>query len=313
MSLSDEAIGTLAVVASVLGAALLPVLTYELKAGLHPITFSLATLVPALLACIVWRAVTRRDISIVVRGPHVMYFMLIGVLGFVVPLTLIAWLADAGVPGTTISVLLLTEIVYTLVLGPVVLNERIGVKNVGAALLVVAGAYLAIASEPVRLAGIWPIALLVPLSWQFAHLTYRTRLSDYEPFDVLYARLFYSTVFLIIASIILVPQGARVPSMDTTVMSRLVVTGVFCHFMSLSFWYVALSKINLTKATTMIMTYPAVSFVLFTLIGTPATISQWAGLVLATTGAMAAGLMPSEHHSEPIGPTLAAGEDKNVS
>lgn len=312
MPLSDEAIGTLAVVASVLGAALLPVLTYELKAGLHPVTFSLATLVPALLACIVWRAVTGRELGLVARGPHVVYFMLIGILGFVVPLTLIAWLADTGVPGTTISVLLLTEIVYTLVLGPVVLNEHIGSKNVGAALLVVAGAYLAIASEPVRLAGIWPVALLVPLSWQFAHLTYRTRLSGYEPFDVLYARLFYSTAFLFIASIVIVPPGTRIPPLDPTIMMRLVVTGVFCHFMSLSFWYVALSKINLTKATTMIMTYPAVSFVLFTLTGTPATMSQWAGLVLATTGAMAAGLIPSEHHSEPIGPTLVAGEDKNA-
>lgn len=312
MPLSDEAIGTLAVVASVLGAALLPVLTYELKAGLHPVTFSLATLIPALLACMAWRAITGRELGLVARGPHVMYFMLIGVLGFVLPLTLIAWLADAGVPGTTVSVLLLTEIVYTLVLGPVVLNERIGAKNIGAALLVVAGAYLAIASESVRLAGIWPIALLVPLSWQFAHLTYRTRLSGYEPFDVLYARLFYSTAFLFIASIVLVPPGARIPHLDLTVLSRLVVTGVFCHFMSLSFWYVALSKINLTKATTMIMTYPAVSFVLFTLTGTPATMSQWAGLVLATTGAMAAGLIPSEHHSEPIGPTLVAGEDKNA-
>jgi drug/metabolite transporter (DMT)-like permease len=287
--------GTLYAAASVAGAALLPVLAYGLGGGLHPAALALWLTLPALAACIAHRLLTGRPIGAVLSGPDVPALALVGLLGSAVPLLLIAGLASLGVPGTTVSVLLLTEVAWSLALGRLVLGEGVRARHVLAAAAVAGGAALAVGGS-VRLAPGWPLALLVPLSWQLGHATYRSRLPHRSPEDVLCARLLFGSAILLLVLALLAPAGQALPTASAGL--RLALAGAVCNWAQLLLWYRALARINLTKATTIMMTYPAASFLLFALSGAPAGPSQWAGLALATAGAAAAGLMPSERSED---------------
>lgn len=294
MGLTREGHGTLSAAASVLGAALVPVMTYTLKGDLHPAAFALALVLPGLASCLAFRAAAGRPLGALLGGPDLPCLALVGLFGSVVPLTLLATLAGLGVPGPTVSVLLLSEVVVSFAFGSLLLGERLRARHAAAATAVVAGAALAVAGGPVALPAGWPLALLVPLSWQLGHLTFRSRLAHRDPQDVLCARLLYGSLLLLAAYPILVPAGARLPAITAWDAARLAAAGVVCNHLQLSLWYEALARINLSKATTIMMTYPAASFAIFTLGGAPASPAQWAGLAVATAGAVAAGLMPSE-------------------
>lgn len=206
---------------------------------------------------------------------------LVGVFG--TALAYIAYSYGARL-STAINASLITraEVLFSFVLAYVFLREKIAKGQIFWSLSILVGLFLVITQGK----AIVPrkgdlLLLLVPLFWQSGHVI--AKKLPYNPFLIAAFRNTFGGILLFLLAL---PSGLK--------FSKLAVAeGIILSFGQV-IWYLAIKRINLSKATAIITPAPAVAIGVATLLGEEFTVYHLVGFVLITIGTFMVSRIKSE-------------------
>lgn len=204
------------------------------------------------------------------------------------------------------SILLQTEVFYSIIISYLLLHEKITLKQVIFTSLILMGTILVVfnGSLAINIGDI--LIIIAPVFYQLSHMVGKGLVKELHPFQISFARCIYPGVIFTVASIIFVPnQFALLNRSDAILLIALQM--LFGFALSFPLWYSALKRINLSKATGLIMPYPVISLLLavFLLHEMP-SIYQLAGLGLTLTGILLLTKVKSEKREKKQQPLPSA-------
>ena len=165
--------------------------------------------------------------------------------------------------GINSAILLQVEPIYALIIGYLLLKEKITVPQIVCTLLIMAGTLLVIYQGSSRLNWGDILILLTPLCYQIGHFFSKSLLNKQEisPLFLAAGRTFYGGVMLFILNQLTgVSEFAILAQSD--VLGIFVFYGLVVYALSYLTFYAAIKRINLSKASAIISVYPAISIIL---------------------------------------------------
>jgi len=187
---------------------------------------------------------------------YVWSMMALGFLGTTVT-SLLLFYAGKTVPASRIVILGQIEIIFSLILGAAVLKEQIGLKQLAATTLILSGMLLALKAGRFTSFGRGDVMiLLMPLCFQFSHLISKRLLRELDPTLVSAGRTLYGLLFLL-PLVFYVPASAWAQCLGSgRALGLILFQGLVINSLSLWLWYTSLRRVDLSKLTTLLLTYP---------------------------------------------------------
>jgi len=162
------------------------------------------------------------------------------------------------------SILLVIEPVYSIFIGYLFLNEKITFKQNIYTFIIILGTITVLYKERLIFNYGDLMIMCTPLCWQIAHFFSKKLMSDHHeitPRLIATARTLFGGVFLVLLSYI---NGLN--QFDAFklpyVLWIVILQGIIGFAVQYSFWYEAIKRLNLSKATSIISIYPAFSILL---------------------------------------------------
>ncbi len=208
------------------------------------------------------------------------------------------------------------EPLYALLVAWLFLDHKLTVRRVGAVAVLGSGIGLAIVgsggSDPVGIG----LLLLTPVCWQASHLVTLRGLQGVAPMVLTGARYIHGSLWITAWWWL---QGAETGlAPDDPLLDRLpllALQGVGLSFVGTAFWYQAIARLDLARATSIVVpSIPLLSVLAaFVLLGEVPTGRQWAGLALTAAGVLAFVTAPHaverrERIPAPTAPIAAPGD-----
>jgi drug/metabolite transporter (DMT)-like permease len=178
---------------------------------------------------------------------------------------------------TAINSAILTrfEVFYSFLISWLLLRERITGRAVVSALALITGVFLVVAQgkRPELLKGD-VLLLLTPLFWQLGHAI--AKRTDYSPLTIATLRNTFGGLLLLVPAFI-----------TGFAFTKLALAEGLIIALTQSLWYLAIARINLSKATAILTPAPALTvLVSIALLGERVTLYHLAGLALITLGTL---------------------------
>ena len=167
------------------------------------------------------------------------------------------------------------EVFYSFLISWLLLRERITGRAVVSALALIAGVFLVVAQGRVGLLKGDVLLLLTPLFWQLGHAI--AKRTDYSPVTIATLRNTFGGLLLLVPAFI-----------TGFAFTKLALAEGLIIALTQSLWYLAIARINLSKATAILTPAPALTvLVSIVLLGESVTPYHLAGLALITLGTLA--------------------------
>lgn len=179
------------------------------------------------------------------------------------------------------------EVLYSALLSAYFLNERLTLKHSLAGLLVVAGTGLIVLHDLGTPRGRGDLMILAtPWMYQVAHIFSKKLPADLDAVTLSGGRAFYSLIATAPLCAWAFARGAAW-SWAPEALGILAIQGALMSSLSFVLWYVAIRGLDLAKATTMLLSYPALTLLFSWALGRePIRAAQIAGLACAFAGAL---------------------------
>lgn len=178
------------------------------------------------------------------------------------------------------------EVLYSALLCAFVLKEPLGLKHGAASALVVGGTGLVMLNDlqSPRWRGDLMI-LLTPWMYQCSHIIVKRLPQGLDPLLVTCGRVYYGFLVLLPWAAWSALSGGRW-SWEPQALMLVGAQGLLMSCLNFILWYMAIMKMDLAKATTIMLSYPALTVLLSWLLGREHIIaSQVIGLALTFAGA----------------------------
>lgn len=165
--------------------------------------------------------------------------------------------------GINSAILLQIEPLYALLIGYLLLKERINSRQIIATLFIILGTILVVYQGTSKLNWGDILVLLTPLCYQISHFFSKKLLNktDLSPLFIATGRTLYGGIFLFLLS-----QLAGIHEWSIlakhNMLSLFIFYGIVVYALSYLTFYEAIKRINLSKASAIISVYPAVSILL---------------------------------------------------
>lgn len=178
------------------------------------------------------------------------------------------------------------EVIYSALLSAWFLGERVSAKQAGASALVIAGTGLIMlhdASSP-RWKGDLMI-LATPWMYQASHIFSKRLPKDLDPLALSGGRIAYGILTMLPFCAWSLAHGGRW-SWSAPALGALALQGGLMSSVNFVLWYKAIRGMDLSKATAIMLSYPALTVLFSWALGRePISGTQVAGLVITLTGA----------------------------
>lgn len=253
------------------------------------LVIGLALMAPFLAARGRWRRIVSREVA-----PSLIK------MGFFSGLASAIYLAALAYTTPVNAVILAQiEVLYSTLLSARYLDERPSLKQALASLLVVAGTGLIVLRDlrTPRWRGDLMI-LATPWMYQVSHIFSKKLPHDLDALTLSAGRVFYGLLGTAPICALLLARGARW-SWEPEALKILLLQGVLMSFLNFYFWYVAIRGMDLSKATTMLLSYPALTLVFSWALGREdVRLVQVAGLAVTLAGALWTARLALARHRE---------------
>ena len=182
------------------------------------------------------------------------------------------------------------EPLYALLVAWLFLGHRLTLRRLAAAAVIGLGIVLALAgggdSDPAGIA----LLLATPLCWQASHLVTLRGLRGVAPMVLTGARYLYGSLFIAAWWVLRGAETGLAPG-DSLAgrLPLLAFQGVVLCFVGTAFWYQAIARLDLARATAIVVPSIPMASVLatFVLLGEAPGPRQWAGIALTAGGVLA--------------------------
>lgn len=241
------------------------------------LAIGLVALSPWLIAGGRWRVLFSRRVAF----PLFMVGLLAGALASLALVTGVQYTTSANA-----AIMAQIEVIYSAVLCAILLRERIGFSQAAASLLVLMGTGLIMAKDlsTPRWKGDLLI-LLTPWMYQVAHIFAKRLPPDLDAVTIAGGRLFFGALCLLPFSVWTVALGPRWQWGVLPVLF-LFAQGIGMSCLNHVLWYVAIRGMDLSKATAIMLSYPALTLLFSWGLGRESIHAfQLVGLALTLTGA----------------------------
>ncbi len=227
-----------------------------------PLFFASLTNLIAAVFLILLILARRENIFLLLKARYFLILLSIGFFGT----TLSNILFFYGVrltSGINSAILLQIEPLYALLIGYLLLKERINSRQIIATLFIILGTILVVYQGTSKLNWGDILVLLTPLCYQISHFFSKKLLNktDLSPLFIATGRTLYGGIFLFLLS-----QLAGIHEWSIlakhNMLSLFIFYGIVVYALSYLTFYEAIKRINLSKASTIISVYPAVSILL---------------------------------------------------
>lgn len=254
--------GIIFVLITVLIAGALPIIVKYGIGFINPLFFAATSSLLAGLSLFVL-AVIQGNWKVLFSKKYLPKLLLIGLFGITIS-NIFFFYGTSLTSAINVSILLVIEPVYSILIGYLFLNEKITFKQIIFTSIIVMGTVIVL--YKVRLIFNWGdlMILCTPLCWQIAHFFSKKLMSNFNeitPRLIATARTLYGGIFLILLSYII---GLNQFNMFefTNVLWIVIFQGIIGFAVQYSLWYEAIRRLNLSKATSIISMYPAFSILL---------------------------------------------------
>ncbi|MGB2578870.1 drug/metabolite transporter (DMT)-like permease [Elusimicrobium simillimum] len=213
-------------------------------------------------------------------------YLIMGTFGTALPFSVMLFALNYTTPANA-AILNQTEIIYSLILTSIILKERPTLGQLGGSLLVILGVGAILLNE--KFTPRWTGDLIVIGSvwlFQISHIAAKKLPKGLDYTLIATARSFWALPATIILILVLLPTGKLYFTPNLQSAAVIAATGFFKYGIAMILWYIAIRNIDLSKVTAIILSYPALSFILSVALGfeTP-HIYQVVGLILTFGGA----------------------------
>ncbi|MBI3547993.1 MAG: DMT family transporter [Elusimicrobia bacterium] len=251
----------------------------------HPVLFSQFGIAIGLLSVLPWLLREGRWRR-VIAAENRRALAMVGIFGSGLPsLSLILGLSFTT--PSNAAIVAQVEVLYSAALCALVLKERIGAAQAAASALVLAGTAVILAhdlSSP-RWKGD-AIILATPWMFQVSHIFAKRLPKDLDEATITGARLFYGMLSLLPFTAWTLASGSARASWTPAAACWLVAQGIGMYSLNHFLWYVAIRRMDLAKATAIILSYPAFTVGFSWLLGLETMrAAQAGGLALTLAGA----------------------------
>ncbi len=260
--MDDETKGVCSVFAALILAGILPFLAKFGLQTIPPLLFSTMTATIAGLFTLLLVFITGNQKDFFTSDKRLIgQYIWIGLMGSGLALLIFYY----GLSLTTVingSLLLQIEVVYSLILASFILKERITIQQVFWSLIIIVSVIWIISGgQLITQLNIGDLfILMVPFFWQLAHLVAKIVMKNINPITVVAARNIFGGIFLLCIQLLFAPNQL-IEAMNPLTMVLFIAQGLVLALGHLT-WYLGVQKINLSKATAIIIPYPLVAIAL---------------------------------------------------
>lgn len=237
----------------------------------------LALLAPLLLWTGRWRRVASRDVA-----PSLLAMGFFSGIATAIYITALAYTTPVNA-----VILAQIEVLYSALLSARFLGERLTPRQTLASALVVAGTALIVLPDlrTPRWRGDLMI-LATPWMYQVSHIVSKRLPADLDALTLSGGRVFYGLLTMAPLCAFAVARGAAW-SWQPDALRILFLQGALMSSLNFFLWYVAIRGMELSKATTMLLSYPALTLLFSWLLGREAIhAAQVGGLACTFAGAL---------------------------
>ena len=203
--------------------------------------------------------------------------------------------------GINSAILLQAEPVYSLIIGYLLLKEKVTTRQIVSTIVIILGTVLVIYQGTSRLNWGDILVLLTPLCYQVGHFFSKRLLNQTEisPLFIAAGRTFYGGVFLFILNQLTGTSNFKTLT-QPNILAILIFYGTVVYAFTYLAFYAAIKRINLSKASAIISIYPAISIVLAHLILKEVPdVYQLSGFLIVLVGVFYLSSLKSELREQP--------------
>ena len=270
---------------------------------MDPIPFAVLTLALASVPLLAGE-IQRGRISLLWSGGRLWPFLALGLFGTALP-SLLLFYAGKTVPASRIVVLAQVEILISMATGAIFLNEKIGRRKWGATALILTGMLIALGAGAVTSLGRGELLILaMPPCFQLSHIFGKKLLPEMGVSLVAGGRTLYGMLILLPLIPFFVPAESWSRCLTPPALSLILFQGLITTGLSLWLWYTSLAELDLSKLTTLLLTYPLVTLFLSRILpflNEPVGPGQFFGAALVLAGGALMSKLPSQE-ARPLTP-----------
>jgi drug/metabolite transporter (DMT)-like permease len=165
--------------------------------------------------------------------------------------------------GINSAILLQVEPIYSLIIGYLLLKERVSTRQIISTLLIIFGTLMVIYQGTSRMNWGDILILLTPLCYQVGHFFSKQLLNETEisPLFIATGRTFYGGLILLILNQFTGSHEFNI-LIQPDILAIFIFYGIVVYALSYLTFYGAIKRINLSKASAIISVYPAISIIL---------------------------------------------------
>jgi drug/metabolite transporter (DMT)-like permease len=270
---------------AVIFCACIPIIAFFASSGISGALFVFLSSIIGFLAFTPWINKNKLWLKYFERA---LFFKLLGIgfFGGAVPTVLLIGALKYTTP-SNVAILGQIEVVYSMILATIFLREKIKFKQIMGTVLVLAGTLIILSKE--RFTFRWTgdlIALSIPVFYQIAHLLSKKLPKNTSHIFVASARALFS----ILTIIPFFALGFFMPVFHIEWSFKIIVVlfiwGIAITAFTNVLWYKAISNMDLSKATGIVLAYPVFTSIFSAALGIERLYAyQIVGLVLAISGA----------------------------
>jgi drug/metabolite transporter (DMT)-like permease len=281
MAVTQENKGVLLALISAALWGIFPVMVNRGSRSIPPLTFAAISTLLAAFGSFVYTALKHRLWELKKKEAYVSLLM-ITLCIVIIPYTLL-FLGSSMTSGINTSLLLLSEIIFTLLFTPLIGEKTTMEKLIGAAGVFI-GALLILYNGTFRLNTGDVMVIASTATYPIGNFYAKKALNQVSPSIILFVRFLLGGLFML--PIALLAEGqSRMTTVIFTDWPILLFTGLVLLGVGKIFWYEALNRLDISKAISLGMTFPLFSIIL--LIGIfkePVSPYQWTGIGIMMVG-----------------------------
>lgn len=276
-----EKIGIVLVLLSAAFWGLFPVLVHDGVRHIPPLTFAAISTILAAVASFVYLVATGKQHELKKREAYTSLFM-ISLCIVIIPYTLF-FIGAGKTSGVNTSMLLLSELIFTLFFTPLFGERNTRLKYIGVGGVFI-GALFILYNGTFRLNTGDILIVLSTLSYPIGNFYSKRALNLVSTATILFTRFLLGGIFVLFLARMFEP-GVDLFALSQNNMWLLLFNGLILLGVSKVLWYEGLRYVDISKAVSLVMTFPFFSLLALTFVYKEAiSLYQWIGIVITFVG-----------------------------
>jgi len=278
-----ERLGELLILCEVLVYALFPIVVNYTTKLMPPILFAGLSSIMAGVALFKYLLI-KKQLSKLKNIQALKYILAVTLFVIIIP-SIFIFIGTSKTSGSNTTILLQTEILFAFLICGIFVGEKITLQKIGGAVMVVIGAVAILYNGTLHINGGDLLIIAGTFFFPIGNIYAKKALKLTTPAVILFVRSFLGGMILVFISLLFENYQASFPGYFMDNFKFILLNGALIYGLSRLFFYEGLKRLDISKATSLAMSYPAFSlFYSYIFLKEIPTSYQWIGFIIIFFG-----------------------------